>query len=258
MDEVDFHVVIPARMGSSRFPGKPLIDLRGTPMIVRVAEQARRSLASTVTVATDNQSIADIARDAGFRAILTSGMHKSGTDRVIEVIRGGEFSAEDIIVNLQGDEPLMPPSCIRQVALNLVKDLAVDVSTLCQPCKTMDEVNHINTVKVVRSLRGRALYFSRAVIPSRQPSLSEQTESMVATDYQRHVGIYGYRVRVLKEIQLLQESSLEQTESLEQLRFLENGLVIGVEVASDNVPHGVDTPEDANRIKEIIKQGADL
>ena len=250
----EFHVVIPARMASSRLPGKPLIDLGGKPMIVRVAERAKQSGATSVIIGTDHKDIETAIENAGYEVCLTNSDHRSGSDRVLEVVDQYEFSDDSIVVNVQGDEPLIPPAVITQVAVNLIKNSGADLSTLCQTCPVTSEASDPNIVKVIRARTGMALYFSRSLVPH-DPNLEFQEQQNTGeTVYRRHIGIYAYWVRTLRKFVDLPTSELEERESLEQLRFLENGFMIGVEETCESVPAGVDTLEDVKRIRTILER----
>ncbi len=243
-----FHVVIPARIGSSRLAGKPLLDLAGVPMIVRVARQAAASGAMSVIVATDDRKIERAVTDAGHRALMTRTSHVSGSDRVEEVAERQRWPDETIVVNVQGDEPLLPPEVIRQVADAMAGDPALDAATLCEPIEDERSAADPNCVKVVRDIRNRALYFSRAPIPGAQAD----REPGPAGPWLRHLGIYGYRVGALRRFVALGPGALERAESLEQLRLLENGMSMLVLDSCRPVPGGVDTPQDLERVRNHL------
>jgi 3-deoxy-manno-octulosonate cytidylyltransferase (CMP-KDO synthetase) len=239
---VKFHVIIPARFGSSRFPGKPLADLAGRPMVVRVCEQAARSGAAAVHVATDDARIAEAVRSHGHSALMTRPDHVSGTDRIAEAAEQLRLRDEDLVVNVQGDEPLIEPALIGQVAAALVEQ--TDMSTACHAIHDEASLANPNVVKVVLDAKGYALYFSR----SRIPYPREQR----AVCY-RHAGIYGYRVGFLKNFSKLPISPLEEAEALEQLRALWHGFRIAVAVSETEIPPGVDTPQDLEAVRRILK-----
>lgn len=239
-----FHVVIPSRYGSSRLPGKPLADIGGKPMIVRVVEQVRRSAVDQIVVATDDQRIVDVVVAAGYAAELTSTAHRSGSDRVMEVVNKLGWTDEAIVINVQGDEPLIPPAVIDQVAEMLHDQSEFQVATLCHETRDPAEFDDPNCVKVVLGSNGRALYFSRARIPFPRDTTFQSAW--------RHVGIYGYRVAALRRFVELPPGGLETTESLEQLRLLENGIPILVAPAVTTVPGGVDTPADLERVIALV------
>lgn len=248
-----FHVVVPARYGSTRLPGKPLLDLHGKTMIQRVAQQAMKSAAKVVVVASDDGRVVKSARAVGSHAMLTSPDHASGSDRTMEVVRKSEWHDDEIVVNVQGDEPLIPPEVVDQVAGILESDDRVGVATLREVIYDAEDVFDPNIVKVATDASGRALYFSRAPIPwDRNRFRSDQPVELESTNWYRHIGIYAYRIWALRKFVDLPSSSLETLESLEQLRFLENGISIAVESAALPVPGGIDTPEDAERVREVI------
>lgn len=250
---MNFYVVIPARFASTRLPGKPLADIDGVPMIVRVAQQATRSGARDVVVATDDARIVDAVTQAGFAAELTRQDHPSGSDRVMEVASLRGWQPDDIVINVQGDEPLIPPAVIEQVADCLSADVSLAAATLCEPITGRDQVFDPNAVKVVCRDDGRALYFSRAPIPYARDHFVNNTAALPeSAQWWRHIGIYAYRLWALKKFVALPPGRLEQLESLEQLRLLENGLEIRVDEACKPVPGGVDTPEDLQRVRELF------
>ena len=250
-----YRVVIPARYGSTRLPGKPLVDIAGKPMILRVAEQALMSSAAEVVVATDDTRVAEAIRGSGADAVLTRGDHRSGSDRVMEVVDVAGWPEDEIVVNVQGDEPLIPPAVIDQVAA-LVDD-ECGVATLYEPIRRPGDVFDPNIVKVVADLRGRALYFSRAPIPWHRAAFGEGMPLDIDPEWRRHIGIYAYRVGVLRAFVSYPPSRLEELETLEQLRLLEHGHAIRVAGAAAAVPGGVDTPADADRVRSLIRGAAD-
>jgi 3-deoxy-manno-octulosonate cytidylyltransferase (CMP-KDO synthetase) len=238
-----FQVIIPARYASTRFPGKPLAEIGGKPMVVHVCERAARSGAAAVHVATDDQRIAAAVRAHGHQAIMTRADHASGTDRLAEAARKLRLKDSSIVVNVQGDEPLIAPRLIAQVARILERKPRASVSTACHAIHDEDSLDNPNVVKVVLDAEGYALYFSRAQIPHpREPG---------ATCY-RHAGIYGYRVSFLKKYSRLKASPLEKAEALEQLRVLWHGHRIAVAVSETEIPPGVDTPQDLEAVRRII------
>lgn len=249
-----FHIVIPARYASTRLPAKPLRDIVGKPMVQRVYEQALKAGALSVTVATDDERIGDVVRAFGGVVLMTDPRHPSGTDRLEEVTRLCKLDDDDILVNVQGDEPLIPPEVIRQVALNLSASPDAAVATLCEPIHSLEDFDNPNIVKVVASLQGLALYFSRAPIPwPRDHRLAGAAGLPGNLHAQRHLGIYAYRVSELRDFVGWPVSPLEQIEALEQLRFLWNGKKIHVAPACAAVPGGVDTEEDLNRVIEYLR-----
>ena len=239
-----FHDIIPSRYASTRFPGKPLADLAGKPMVVQVCERAAKSGAAGVHVATDDKRIADAVRAHGHRAIMTRADHPSGTDRLAEAARKLDLKERDIVVNVQGDEPLIPPKLIAQVGHLLRKKHEASVSTACHAIHDEASLASPNVVKVALDAEGYALYFSRSRIPyPREPG---------AACY-RHAGIYGYRVSFLKKYSRLKPSPLEKAEALEQLRVLWHGYRVAVAVSKSEVPPGVDTPEDLEAVRKILR-----
>ncbi len=250
-----FSIVIPARFASSRFPGKPLADIAGKPMVQHVYEQALQSEAERVIIATDDERIAQVAKGFGAEVCITSADHPSGTDRLQEVVQRLGFYADDIVVNVQGDEPLVPPRVINQVAHNLRAEPEASIATLCEPISDLASVLNPNVVKVVADARGRALYFSRAPIPwPRDAFATEQGRAQLpaGVNYQRHIGIYAYRVKLLNDFVRWAPAPIEETECLEQLRAMWNGAVIHVDVADELPPAGVDTPEDLERVRALF------
>jgi 3-deoxy-manno-octulosonate cytidylyltransferase (CMP-KDO synthetase) len=237
-----FHVIIPARYASTRFPGKPLADIGGKPMVVHVCERAARSGAAAVHVATDDQRIFDAVKAHGHHAIMTRADHPSGTDRLAEAARKLHLKDSQIVVNVQGDEPLISPKLIGAVAKVLDQSKA-SVSTACHAIHDEASLASPNVVKVVVDREGYALYFSRARIP--YPREGE------ATCY-RHAGIYGYRVGFLKKYAKLKPAPPEKSEALEQLRVLWHGYRIAVTVAKEEIPPGVDTPQDLEAVRKML------
>lgn len=248
-----FHVVIPARFDSSRLPGKPLVDIAGVPMIVRVARAAAASGAIDVTVATDDQRIVDVVKAAGFEAQLTATDHQSGSDRVFEVVETQGWGAAEIVLNVQGDEPLLPSALVAQVGECLLADSAIEVCTLREPIVALDEFQDPNCVKVMVDQRDRALLFSRAGIPYSRGNYNRM--ALEGNWGWRHVGLYGYRVSALQTFVGLPPSQLEQQESLEQLRLLENGVSLTVLEACEPAAGGVDTPADLERVRALLAAG---
>ena len=250
---MSFVVVIPARHASSRLPGKPLADIAGQPMIQRVWQQALQSGAREVVVATDDLRVADAVHAFGGIVCLTAADHPSGTDRIEEVARLRGYADDEIVVNVQGDEPLIPPANIDQVAANLAANPGCSAATLCEPLSSPAEVFNPNVVKVVTREDGEALYFSRAVIPWARDAYASLAPGAlpeaVAGHYRRHVGIYAYRVSLLKSFVRWGASPLEGIEALEQLRILWKGGRMHVADAACAAPGGVDTPEDLARVR---------
>lgn len=255
---MSFIAVIPARYQSTRLPAKPLVDILGKTMVERVALQALKSGASRVIVATDDQRIADALLSVnGIEVCMTSPHHESGTDRLAEVCEKYQFSANEIIVNVQGDEPLIPPAVITQVAVNLKNNREASVATLSAPITEYDDVFNINAVKVVCDKNGLALYFSRATIPWDRDGFDVANQSKQEIDksnLQRHIGIYAYRVSFLKQYAQLAVSPLESIEKLEQLRVLWHGFKIHVQQAIEVPPAGIDTADDLQRVINYLQE----
>lgn len=252
---MSFSVVIPARFASSRFPGKPLADLAGKPMLQHVYERACESEAVRVIIATDDDRIAEVAKNFGAEVCMTSSDHPSGTDRLQEVVHRLGFYADDIVVNVQGDEPLIPPRIINQVAHNLMALPMAGIATLSEPIETLDALMNPNVVKVVTDHQGMALYFSRAPVPwPRDSFMTESGREQMPEGFpwQRHIGLYAYRVKLLNDFVRWPPAPLEQTECLEQLRALWNGVGIHVDAADETPPAGVDTPDDLERIRHLL------
>tara|TARA_R110002073_G_scaffold25378_21_gene84244 strand:- start:415 stop:1161 length:747 start_codon:yes stop_codon:yes gene_type:complete len=244
----NFTVVIPARYASQRLPGKPLIDLCGKSMIERVYEQASKSQATRVVVATDDQRIADAVASFGGDCCMTRGDHVSGTDRVQEVASQLGLTPDQRIVNVQGDEPLIPPGVINQVA-ELLVDSAAPMTTLAEPIESLEDFLDPNIVKVVTDDNGDALYFSRAPIPWDRDSSPQQ----VSQNARRHIGIYGYRVSLLNEFVAWPPGQLEMIEKLEQLRMMARGVRISVADSIEIIPPGIDTASDLERTLAVLE-----
>ncbi|GAB59978.1 3-deoxy-manno-octulosonate cytidylyltransferase [Rheinheimera nanhaiensis] len=236
-----FVVVIPARYASSRLPGKPLADIGGKSMVERVYQQALQSGASRIVVATDDERVAAVVDGFGGEVCMTRPEHNSGTERLAEVISKLVLPAETVVVNVQGDEPFIPPLIIRQVAQNLAAQQKARMATLAVPLTDSSEISNPNIVKVVSDKDGYALYFSRSVIPFDRDGKFQQ---QLAQHYRRHIGIYAYRAGFIQQYVSWPASTLEQIESLEQLRVLWQGEAIHVDTALQTPPVGVDTPDD--------------
>ena len=250
---MSFRVVVPARYASTRLPGKPLADLAGRPMIVRVVEAASGSSASEIWVATDDERVAAAVRQHGGRAVMTRADHASGSDRIAEVAATLGWADDDIVVNVQGDEPLIDPRLIDAVAGALATDGGAVAATAAHPVTDIGEFLNPNVVKVVCDGRGRALYFSRAPIPWPRDAFAATRERMPASlGALRHVGIYAYRVALLRQYGALAPSPLEGSEALEQLRILWHGLAIRVLTVDHAPAAGVDTPEDLDRVRAVF------
>jgi 3-deoxy-manno-octulosonate cytidylyltransferase (CMP-KDO synthetase) len=248
-----FIVVIPARFASSRLPGKPLQDIAGKPMIQRVWEQARRSGAQRVVIATDDQRILDACARFGAEALMTRAEHNSGTDRLAEVAATLGLRADEIVVNVQGDEPLIPPAVIDQVAANLAANPQAAIATLAEPLTDAQALFNPNVVKVLSDAAGLALTFSRAPLPwARDEFARDRSQLPAGVPYRRHIGIYAYRAGFLADFVAWGPCWLEDTECLEQLRALWNGQRIHVADAVEAPPAGVDTAEDLERVRQLL------
>lgn len=241
-----FVVVIPARYASSRLPAKPLADIAGKPMLQWVWQQATLSGASRVVIATDDERVAQVARQFGAEVLMTSNAHNSGTERLAEVVTTLGLAADTVVVNVQGDEPFIPPAIISQVAANLAAQQKARMATLSVPIDAATEVANPNVVKVVTDQHGYALYFSRAMIPFDRDS---RFGHELTRYYQRHIGIYAYRAGFILDYVSWPVSTLEQIECLEQLRVLWQGEAIHVAPAAQVPPVGVDTPDDLARAR---------
>ncbi len=246
---MSYRIVIPARFSSARLPGKPLLDIAGQTMIERVWRQASRSTAEQVVVATDDARIADTVAGFGGSVVMTRADHPSGTDRLCEVAEQLGWDEQTIVVNVQGDEPLIPPAVIDQVAANLAAASGAGVATLCEPITALEVFTNPNVVKVVSAASGLAHYFSRAPMPWPRDAFAGGATALPAGHpAARHIGIYAYRVAALRAYVGWPPAPLELTESLEQLRFLANGVAIHVAHACAAVPGGVDTRADLDAV----------
>lgn len=241
---IPFHVVIPARHASTRLPGKPLLPIAGKPMVVRVAERAAQSGAQQIWIATDHQAIADAVHEHGFKACLTHPHHASGTDRIAEVVQQRGWSDDTIVVNVQGDEPLMPPGLIGAVAQHLHDHPQCAIATACHAIHSADDFRNPNIVKAVLDQDGNALYFSRAPIPWPRDAFANDAALPAGLPALRHIGIYAYRTGFLRVYGQLAPVPSEQFEALEQLRALWHGYKIGVTLTDTAPPCGVDTEAD--------------
>ncbi len=254
----EFSVIIPARFGSTRLPGKPLLELAGKPVLSWVCDAALASGARSVCVATDDERIGAIAEQSGVHAMMTAPSHTTGTDRIAEVVQRRGLGAEEIVVNVQGDEPLLPPALIRMVAGALSARPLAGIATLATPIRTVDDLFDPNVVKVVLDAWGYAAYFSRAPIPWARGVFGGKElplELPAGVPYLRHIGLYAYRVSRLREVTLLPQVPTEQAESLEQLRALASGIPIHVSVVEEPPGHGVDTQADLDRAAAILTAG---
>jgi 3-deoxy-manno-octulosonate cytidylyltransferase (CMP-KDO synthetase) len=247
-----YHIVIPARLAAERLPGKPLIEIAGKPLIEHVYRRARAASAQRVVIATDAGEIAACARSFGAEVVMTSAAHRSGSDRIAECVGRLGWAAETIVVNLQGDEPLMPPACLDQAAALLAAAPEADVASLYWPITAPDEVADPNAVKVVTDSRDQALYFSRSVIPHLRGATG-LAQAAAGVSWKRHIGLYAYRAAALAAFTASAPGVLERIEKLEQLRFLENGRRIVMAPAVEFVPAGVDTPDDLRRVRALLE-----
>lgn len=247
-----FQVVIPARLGSTRLPRKVLRDIGGKPLVQHTWEAAQKSGAASVIIATDDHEVLEACRKFGADARMTAATHNSGTDRVNEIARAASWSAETLVVNLQGDEPLMPPALIRQAAQLLAEDSAAHIATLCHPLHTLEEWLNPNIVKLVMDRQQHARYFSRAPIPWKRDGATREQPQLPQGLAFRHIGIYAYRVTALQRFSALPAGVLEECEALEQLRALENGLCIRVGITDNPPPRGVDTEEDLQAVTKLL------
>ncbi|MCM0035431.1 MAG: 3-deoxy-manno-octulosonate cytidylyltransferase [Burkholderiaceae bacterium] len=248
-----FVVIIPARKASTRLPGKMLADLAGTPMVVRVAQRAAASDASEVLIATDDVQIARVVQSFGFRAVMTQSDHLSGTDRLAETVALLGLAQDAIVVNVQGDEPLIAPTLINQVAALLTSQPTAAIATCAAPIVDAAHFFNANIVKVVCDKAGKALYFSRAPIPWDRDALATESQVLSAnTPALHHIGLYAYRVHFLKSFPHLSRGVLEGLESLEQLRALEHGYSIAVHFTDTHPGAGVDTEADLDRVRQVL------
>ena len=248
----EYSVVIPARYESQRLPGKALLDIAGKPLIQRVWECAVRSAAAEVLIATDNEKIVAAGESFGARVIMTANTHTSGSDRIAECADILNWDDDQVIVNLQGDEPLMPPECLEQVANLLISDETADAASLYWPINNEEEVMDPNAVKVVTDQNDRALMFSRSPIPHPREYASIAQALEAGLQWRRHLGLYAYRAASLRKFTQIEPAPLELAEHLEQLRILESGGVIAMGRARSHIPAGVDTPEDLERMRKLI------
>lgn len=242
-----FHIIIPARYQSTRFPGKLLHDLQGMSVLERVYRQALLAKPRSITIATDSELIATHVKSFACSVVMTQESHQSGTDRIAEVIAAGDFNAQDIIVNVQGDEPFIAPELIVQVAQSM-NQTAAPMATLCWPIDSLEQLYNPNVVKVVRTQDNHALYFSRSPIPAHRDDVTNYSNSF------RHIGIYAYRAGFLLDFVTQPVCAIEQAEALEQLRVLWNGSAIRVEEACVAPLQDINTIEDLLMAKTLLKQ----
>jgi 3-deoxy-manno-octulosonate cytidylyltransferase (CMP-KDO synthetase) len=238
--------IIPARYGSSRFPGKPLVKIAGISLVERVYRRAEQAGLAKIIVATDDKRIENAVLSFGGNAVMT-GEHHSGTDRIAEAVASESC---DAVINIQGDEPLIDPGIINTIASSLKNNIWADIATAAVEIKEKDEIDNPNIVKVIFTTEGRALYFSRSKIPYNAKSDIKKSH----LKYFKHIGIYGYRKEFLKKFVALKPSTLELAESLEQLRALENGFAIHVSIVEYSGA-AIDTPEDVKRVENILREG---
>ena len=255
---MSFIVVVPARYASTRFPGKPLIDLNGRPMVVRVAERAQQSAATRVMVATDDPRIAAACDEFGVATVMTRSDQPTGTDRLSEVVQSLNLSDDAVVVNVQGDEPLIPATVINQVAALLNANPNAAMATLCHPIHDVADVLNPNVVKCVINELGEAMYFSRAPIPFARDAWRTAVDSMPdGLPMYRHIGLYAYRAGFLRRFPELSIPAVERYEALEQLRALAHGFRVAVAVVEAALPPGIDTPEDYERLKAAYSKSGD-
>jgi 3-deoxy-manno-octulosonate cytidylyltransferase (CMP-KDO synthetase) len=248
-----FHVVIPARFNSTRLPGKPMLLIGGKPMVVRVAEQAAKSGAQQIWIATDHQPILAAMHEHGFKACMTRADHPSGTDRIAEVVAQHNWPDDTIVVNVQGDEPLIPPQLISAVAQHLHEHPECAIATACHPVHDEASMRNPNIVKAVLDKDGNALYFSRAPIPYPRDNFANNSPLPTGIPVLRHIGIYAYRASFLRAYGQLAPTAIEQLEALEQLRALWHGYKIGVTITHDAPPSGVDTEADLQVARQLFE-----
>jgi 3-deoxy-manno-octulosonate cytidylyltransferase (CMP-KDO synthetase) len=246
-----YHIVIPARLASQRLPNKPLVEIAGQTLIEHVYRRACSSNAESVIIATDSEKVCELAGGFGAMAVMTSTDHQSGSDRIAECIGILGWPQDTLVVNLQGDEPLMPATCLDQVAELLQRSPAADVASLYLPIRDTSELNDSNVVKVVTTQSGHALYFSRSMVPFPR---GVEPEDVISDEvpWKRHVGLYAYRAGALLEFTRMPPGELETLERLEQLRFLESGRTIAMARAADFIPAGVDSPADLERVRKAL------
>ncbi|MGQ0587336.1 MAG: 3-deoxy-manno-octulosonate cytidylyltransferase [Gammaproteobacteria bacterium] len=247
-----FKVVIPARLGSTRLPRKVLREIHGRPLVRYVWDAARRARAQEVVIATDSDEVRAACAAFGADVQMTSARHASGTDRIDEVAAKRRWPASAVVVNLQGDEPLMPPALVRRVAQLVAQDRKADIATLCHPLRSLEEWLNPNVVKLAMDRQGYALYFSRAPIPWQRDGGTREAPVLPRSLAFRHIGLYAYRVAALKRFSALKPAPLEQAEALEQLRALAHGMRIRVGVTREPPPRGVDTEADLVAVTALL------
>lgn len=256
---MNYHIVIPARYASTRLPGKPLLDIAGKPLIQHVYEKALASGAQSVAIATDDKRIVDACKEFKADAYMTSALHVSGTDRVCELVSRLGYADDDIIINLQGDEPMLSPLLIKQLANVMLKQPDLDSATIATNIKSTEEIFNPNTVKVVSDKNNMARYFSRAAIPWNRAEFANDKVVLSELEleaYKKHIGIYAYRVKLLREYFELDEAPTEKLEQLEQLRLLWHGYKMHVVVVETASALGVDTFDDLVMVRKILENKA--
>jgi len=254
MSTAQFRAVVPARYASTRLPGKPLLDIEGVPMVIRVARQAEASGAAAVVIATDHADIARVAREHSIDVEMTAAGHPSGTDRIAEVARKRGWSGEDIVVNVQGDEPLIEPARISDLAARLAAETDAAIATPCCAITAFEDFANPNVVKVVLDRRGHALYFSRASIPYPRDAMNANATSLPPDlPVYRHIGMYAFRCSFLHAYAALAPAPIERHEALEQLRALWHGYRIAVTICADTPVAGVDTEADLERVRAHVR-----
>lgn len=257
---MQFHIIIPARYASTRLPGKPLRLLAGKPILQHVYEQAKKSQAQSVTIATDDEKIKTAAEGFGADVCMTSAEHTSGTERLAEVIDIKGYGEDEIMLNLQGDEPLMPPACLDQVAALLANNSTCKMASLCEPIGSVDDLFDPNVVKVVLNKDMQAMYFSRATVPWYRDAFMDNNRVLPDVEglFYRHIGLYAYRAGFIKTYLELSASPIEKAEALEQLRVLWHGYNIAMDIAEQAPGPGIDTEQDLQKVTDIIlsKQNA--
>ena len=253
---MSYSIIIPSRYSSTRLPGKPLLDINGKPLIQHVYECAIRTAAKEVIIATDDERIQEVAISFGARVCMTRSDHPSGTDRLSEVVSQLKLGDDEIIVNLQGDEPMMPRLLLDHVANSLKNSSTAAISTMCEPITLKEDIFDPNIVKVIVDHSGHALYFSRAPIPWARGDYehnSQKNSHETVENCFRHVGLYAYRTGFLKSYPQLETCQIEQQEALEQLRAMYHGYRIKVEIAQESAGIGVDTPADLEKARQLLK-----
>lgn len=249
---INYRIVIPARYASARLPGKVLLELAGQTMLQRVWQCALDSAAESVVIATDDQRIVDVAKAFGADVQLTSSKHQSGSDRIAECAAGLGWSDEQVVVNLQADEPLMPPACLDQIACLLLDNADCETANLYWPISDAEEVCNPNVVKVVTNAQARALYFSRSAMPFSREHTDISVAIAAGVEWKRHLGLYAYRLAELKRFAAREPCPLELAERLEQLRILEYGGQIAMAQACEYIPVGIDTQDDLDRVQKLF------